>query len=231
MTTQDEKIPKDEALRSLEDIVSPDIRSSFFSRSDEMGVRDNTLADHHADIAGIKLSSRVPADVIIQFETARNLYLYAWYVYRFYPVAQQQALASLELGLRHKIEKSIPKPPRTRQAVPTLRPLIRYAIDTGLIKNEGFRQWHDYVQRRAEDRHRDEQIAAMLQAGDSTCEILIADVVPNEQDRDYDYLAILKETLPAIRNSLAHGSTNLSHQVLGIFVLVQEILDQVYKET
>jgi hypothetical protein len=224
------EIASADMLRGLTEIDRADVRSSFFSRFDETGIREDSLAEHHADIARIELSPHVPPDIVVQFETARNLYLYAWYVYRFYPVAEHQVLTCLELGLRERIGGSLPpKYLRRPSDVPTMRPLLRYAIDCGLIRNEAFRQWREYVQRRAENRYRDEQVAAMIEAGLESCELRYENAVPNEQDKDYDYLAVLKEVLPGIRNSLAHGSTNLSNQVLGTFELVQEILNQLYR--
>lgn len=225
-----EEIASADAFRALKEIDQADVRSYFFSRFDETGIREDSLAEHHADIAKIELSSNVPAAVVIQFETARNLYLYAWYVYRFYPVAQHQVLACLELGLRERIGGSLPaKYLRRAGDIPTMRPLLQYAIDCGLIKNEAFRQWREHVQRRAETRYRDEQVVAMVEAGLERCELRYENAVPNEQDKEFDYLAVLKKALPGIRNSLAHGSTNLSNQVLGTFELVQEILDQLYQ--
>lgn len=224
------EIASADLFRELTEIDRADVRSSFFSRFDETGIHEDSLVEHHADIARIELSPHVPSDVVIQFETARNLYLYAWYVYRFYPVAQHQVLTCLELGLRARIGESLPaKYLRRPREIPTMRPLLRYAIDCGLIKNEEFRQWREHVQRRAESRYRDEQIAAMIKAGHESCELRYENAVPNEQDKDFDYLAVLNDVLPGIRNSLAHGSTNLSNQVLGTFELVQEILDQLYR--
>lgn len=224
-----EGISSVDKLKEIDGILYPDVRNSFFSRLDRTGIRQDSLAEHHADIDSIRLSPAVPVDVTVQFETARNLYLYAWYVYRFYPVAQHQVLACLELGLRERLGSSLPKSYlRKPRDVPTLRPLLKYAIDIGLIKNEGFPQWREQVQRRAEHRYRDEQIVAMDKAGLTSCELRYDDVVPNEQDKDFNYLDLLKKFLPGMRNSHAHGSTNLSNQVLGTFELVKEILDQIY---
>lgn len=225
-----EEISSVDKLKVLDEICSADVRNSFFSRFDAMGIREDSLTEHYVEIDRIRLSSDVSNDVAIQFETARNLYLYAWYVYRFYPVAQHQVLACLELGLRERLGRSLPKSYLRRPYdVPTMRPLLKYAIDIGLIKNEGFRQWREEVQRRAENRYRDEQIIAMAESGLTSCELRYDDVVPNGQDKDFDYLDLLKKILPSIRNSHAHGSTNLSNQVLGTFELVREILDQVYQ--
>lgn len=61
-----------------------------------------TLADHHEEISAYALHTGVPQEIVLQFETARNVYLYAWFIYRFYPVAEHQALACLELALRER---------------------------------------------------------------------------------------------------------------------------------
>ncbi len=110
-----------------------------------------SLAAHHRDIEAIQLTTGVPEAVAIQFETARNFYLYAWHVYRFFPVAQSQALFALEFGLRVRFLDRLPERyQRPRQQQPMLAGLLGYAIDEGLIRNEGFGRWH----RAAEDRAR-----------------------------------------------------------------------------
>ena len=218
-------------LKSLEEINVPDERCAVFSRYDEHGLRDDSLPDHYADIAKFQLSQEVPRAVVIQYETAKNIYLYAWYVYRFYPVAEQQALSSLEMGLRNRFPGNLPlgygykDRPNHR---PTLAPLLRYAIDQGLIRNEGFSRWHRLVRQRAKDRVLFEQIEEM-QITDTTVQKISSDeIVPNAADLDCDFVSVLEKTLPGIRNAYAHGSTRLSNQVLGTFELVKEILIQLY---
>ena len=68
-----------------------------------------------------------------------------------------------------------------------------------------------------------------MRGTDSVVQLINFDeVVPNAQDLDCDFVAILEKTLPGIRNSYAHGSTRLSNQVLGTFGLVSEIFAQLY---
>ncbi|MFZ6645628.1 hypothetical protein ACO0LO_07930 [Undibacterium sp. TJN25] len=225
------EISNADLLKKLEEINSPDERWTVFSRYDERGARSDSLAEHHADIARFQLSADVPKEVVILFETAKNVYLYAWYVYRFYPIAEHQALACLEMGLRKKFPGGLPTgypnkaKPNTR---PTLAPLLRYAIDQGLIKNEGFSGWHSQVRQRARNRVQFEQIESNGQSNSLVQEINLNNIVPNAQDLDYDFVSILEETLPGIRNSYAHGSPRLSNQVLGVFELVSEVLAQLY---
>jgi len=68
------------------------------------------LADHHELISAYVLHAGVPQEIVLQF--ARNVYLYAWFVYRFYPVAEHQCLACLELALRERLKEEI----RNRQS-------------------------------------------------------------------------------------------------------------------
>jgi hypothetical protein len=53
-----------------------------------------TLAERYADVSQFELIQSVPLNVRVHFETAKNLYLYAWFVYRFYPVAEQRTCNS-----------------------------------------------------------------------------------------------------------------------------------------
>jgi hypothetical protein len=99
-----------------------------------------SLDAHHAGVAAIQISSAVPEPVAIQFEIARNLYLYAWYVYRFYMPATAQALAALELGLRKRLHTTLPEKEQGKKLM--LRRLLHMAVDQGLVRNEGFRRRH-----------------------------------------------------------------------------------------
>lgn len=59
-------------------------------------------------------------------------------------------------------------------------------------------------------------------------ELDYSQAVPNDQDRNWNYLPILLEALPGIRNTYAHGSNMLHNQVLGTLELVCEILNQIF---
>jgi len=91
-----------ERLRPAEYVCRPDPRNMMFVRVDltKGTSRPIELADHHEQISAYALHAGVPQEIVLQFDTARNVYLYAWFVYRFYPVAEHQSLACLELALR-----------------------------------------------------------------------------------------------------------------------------------
>jgi hypothetical protein len=218
-------------LKSLAAIYSPDPRSDNQALLDIFQKGAVGIAEHHAKVAKLRLAATMPESIPVQFETAKNLYLYAWFVYRFYPVAEHHALTCLELGLRLRFPDPLPKKywNKPDSWKPTLRPLLNFAIDTGAIKNEGFHQWHDQVDFRARERYSNERQREMVQRNLEQIELDYSQAVPNDQDRDWNYLPILLEVLPGIRNSYAHGSTMLHNQVLGTLELVCEILNQLFE--
>lgn len=214
-----------EALRDPASVMAPDPRTGMFA-----GQMTWSLAAHHAEIARVQLSPAVPGPIAVQFETARNLYLYAWHVYRFYMVAATQALTTLEFGLRERLPARLPIPyqrPGQKQAM--LAGMLHYAIDHGLIRNEGFRRWHQASEHRARERSSFEAIQNMLDQGLEQMEIdNDAPVEITPEDQRWDLVAILSASLPSLRNELAHGSPMLTDQVFGTLELVAEILGQLY---
>jgi hypothetical protein len=155
-----------ELLRPLEQVCEPDPRNTAFVKVDrETGAFvPLSIRDQHEAISKHTLHAKIPEDIMMQFETARNLYLYAWFVYRFYPVSEHQALACLELALRKRFESDLSEKELGGRK-PTLSPLLRYAIKHGHIKHEGFRRWHEAAQRRATLRYQMEESDEMYAKG------------------------------------------------------------------
>ena len=216
-----------ESLRSPENATEPDPRTAMFA-----GDALPSLAARHRDIEAIQLTAPVPEAVAIQFETARNLYLYAWHVFRFLPVAQSQALFALEFGLKVRFPDRLPEQYQgSKQRHPMLSGLLRYAIDQGLVRNEGFRRWHQAAEARARQRQSVEAFQTMIDQKLESMEI--DDHAPVSialDDQSWDLVQILRRSLPGLRNELAHGSSMLTHQALGTIELVAEVLSQVYAQ-
>ena len=216
-----------ETLRDPASAMAPDPRTGLFA-----GQAALSLAAHHADIATVQISPAVPEPIAIQFETARNLYLYAWHVYRFYMVAATHALTTLEFGLRERLPARLPERyQRAKQKQPMLAGMLRYAIDEGLIRNDGFRRWHQAVEQQARERRSLEAIQTMIDQDLERMEIdddATVEVAP--QDRRWDLVSILSSSLPSLRNELAHGGPMLTRQVLSTLELVAEILSQLYPD-
>jgi hypothetical protein len=211
-----------DALRDTSSALEPDQRTVMAAAP-----HAPSLASHHAEIAAIRLSTAVPEPVAVQFEVAKNLYLYAWYVYRFYMTASAQALATLEFGLRERLRySSLEQNPKSR---PMLRNLLHHAIDIGLVKNEGFRRWHRAAELSAQERVSMEVLKARIDgqlANVDTRTPKTVEITP--EDQSWDLVDHLRNSLPKMRNELAHGSPMLTNQVWGTLELVAEILNQLY---
>lgn len=225
-----------EGLRTPEHLCEPDPRTQSFVRVDnESGmIRPLSQADQYDSITKFTLLNAVPEKVRILFDTARNLYLYAWFVYRFYNVAEQQVFACLEMALRERLNDEMPLPeeywPKKRRGQPpSLRPMLRYVIDRGYIKNEGFRTWRDRGIIRAQQRYEMEKLQEMQEKGLESMELDYSEVVVTDEDlQDYDYLDALLKYLPSARNNYAHGSGMLHNQVLHSFEVVSELVNQLF---
>lgn len=209
-------------LREISTAMEPDPRTVMWAAP-----QPPLLASHHAEVAVLQISSAVSEPVAIQFEVARNLYLYAWYVYRFYMPATAQALAALEFGLRERLRNTLPERDQRRKLM--LKRLLHIAVDQGLVKNEGFRRWHEAAQVNARERASAEALKAMIDSQLERMEYQIPEfleVLP--EDQQWDLVGRLPDSLPGIRNELAHGSPMLTKNALGTIELVAEILNQLY---
>jgi hypothetical protein len=188
------------------------------------------LDDHHEGIAALSLHAGVPQDVALQFETARNLYLYAWFVYRFYPVAEHHSLACLELALRDRLKDDVRAGKvggSGRQ--PMLRALLRYAVAQGLVKNEGFQTWRNRGEINARSRVEMGKMREMSEKNLTEISWDDSELELTAEDLNWDYANMLVDTLPYIRNEYAHGSTNLHNLVLHTIQIVCEIINQLYE--
>jgi hypothetical protein len=221
-----ENIQPGDSLRGPSHVAEPDPRSDAVA-----GDAYPSLLRQHGQIAQFVMSPFVPAPVAIQFETAKNLYLYAWHVYRFYPVAESLALTTLEFGLRERLASTVPATANKQaRRQPTLEPLLRRAVDLGLIRNEGFQRWHVAGKMRAIERYQQERLEAMIAQELDSVEIDDADATVTPEDLSWDLVKVLLATLHKHRNMHAHGGSHLMPNVLGTFELVAEILNQIFTE-
>lgn len=85
-----------DSYRAFEMVTEPDPRG--------VGVLQTTSLENWQKYVdqGLKLSSHIPRDILIQLETVKNLFLYSWFVYRFGMVAKTQILNATELALSAK---------------------------------------------------------------------------------------------------------------------------------
>jgi hypothetical protein len=225
-----DKKTRAEFLRSLETVCQPDPRSHHFGIPHDAGPYGGKAFEaHHNCISAINLHSDVPEDVIIQFETAKNIYLYAWFVYRFYPVSQIQAYACLEFAMRERFEQEMVTAGwKKREFGFTLRNYLTYAATKGYIQNEDFEVWRQMVRNRARDRHYVETCQKMERLGLAEMEVDESKIKIKEEDKVGDYVGTLLESIPYQRNHFAHGSKTLHNTVDGTFRIVSEIINKLW---
>jgi hypothetical protein len=175
-------------------------------------------------IAQFALSEHVPEDVRVHFETGRNLFVYAWYSYRFLMVAEQHVLATLEMATRTRLEIwSAAKPPRG------LSKLLHAARHAGFISNERFSAKDRWAVERARSRHDYAEIERMIRDGLDEAIIDHTRVVASEEDLSYDWLGNFIQTLPGVRNMYAHGSSELYSAIGRTFEVAVELINQLYE--
>lgn len=216
-------------LRSPESALKPDQRNDGGSVFVETGVRPKQLEDQHKAVARFVLHEGVPEGIRIQFETTKNLYLYSWFVYRFYPVAHHHAYTVLELALRERFEPELlAAGEKKRKHGPGLKRLLSYVVEKGHLKNENFEVWCHQTRINAKLRTFHEVGEEMERLGLGIMEVDESKIEIKDVDRNHDFLETLLETMPWLRNRYAHGSKSLHNQVLGTLQIVSEIINQVY---
>lgn len=219
-----------EGLRPAEYTCEPDPRNTMFVRIDRTNgtSRPIELGDHHELISGYVLHVGVPQEIVLQFETARNVYLYAWFVYRFYPVAEHQCLACLELALRERLKEEI-RTGKVKGKRPALHLLLKYAVDNGLVRNEGFSAWQNRGEINSRARVEMEKLREASEKNLTEWAIDESEIQVTAEDLDWDYVKMLPDLLPMLRNDYAHGSTDLHNWSLRSFQIVSEIINQLWQ--
>ncbi len=222
---EDKLCPAD-ALRTPATALLPDERINAFAVIDQGQVRKLTRADHHGEIERFELSSAVPIAVRIHFETARNLYLYAWFVYRFYPVAEHHALTSLEFALRERlIQGHLSKSRAERMG---LSDLLKRARNHALISSEALRGRRRWATEMARQRYGFHQLNVMIEAGCDAMSFDDSHIEPAAEDLAQDWIGDFIQCLPKIRNDYSHGSQTLRHTVVRTFAIVSDLINQLF---
>ena len=184
-----------DSLKSLETILEPDVRQEFFT---------STLEEIHQPLADIVLNDEVPFDVLQLFETAKNLSLYSWFVYRFHQVSELVSYSALEMALRHRYLLDNPD-----KKAPTLQGLLNYAKQKKWLSNEKF---PNALERALENAYHKKVITTLSAIGQKHEPIIIDE--PSEAEvlealNELDPVGCTVEASAKIRNNLAHGSSTL----------------------
>jgi hypothetical protein len=93
------------------------------------------IDDLHSMVRGITLDDAVPTGIRDQFDTARNVFAYSWFVYEFTMLAEQQCYFALEMALRQRLNPEA-KPNTTKS--PGLSNLLKAATERGYLQRKEF---------------------------------------------------------------------------------------------
>lgn len=212
---------KGDSLKLPEEAYFPDSRNIAFGLND--------ISDQYNRIEKYQLAEYVPEKVTTQYEVARNLYLYSFNVYRFYMVAQHQALVTLEFAIKEAIgKKKIKKYGEKIKKGGGLAGCLNYIFDKGLVDNSDFPAWINQHKAQAERKYEITKIKEMEEKGLKSIEINYNEIDYDEHTIEYDYLEILSENMPKTRNNFAHGASTLHNQVLSTFENVSIIINKIY---
>lgn len=234
-----------DGLKALDEITKPDSRNSHYVLYDQQTGehRAITLSDHYKRVEQHALHKGIPDNIATQFDVSRNLYLYAWYEYRFFNVAEANVLTVLEFALKERVGKENIKAyikDRNRQVGEKtgkkgnvqkgMKTLIEYCRDYELIRNTGFSAWHRQPRMQAEAELRFATLEAMRETGEDTRELDYGSLEYPEPSDDYDHIQHLINHTNKIRNLYAHGTSMLHNNVLYSFEMVSEFINQLYPE-
>ncbi|WP_041246316.1 hypothetical protein [Brumicola nitratireducens] len=209
-------------LKKLAEVYLPDERQHYFS---------TTLEREHERLSEIQLNTTTPRTALQLFETAKNLSLYSWFVYRFHQVAELTAFSALEVALKEKYEnETLGEQSEKKQPKLTLYFLMQHAKDNEWIKNEGFPSLYSRAWSLAEDKKNSKH--AQLHDFDKEPEMICEAPSKQEVDealKELDLVSAVAENTNKIRNDLAHGSNILHSNSLSTLVLVAEVINQLYE--
>ena len=94
---------EDEGYKDYDAILDQDRRTRIVGLM--MPSIFGTLGKWHEYVDSVQLNPSAPADVQRNFNRAKNLSLYAWYVYDFHQVAEMDAISTLEMALKQKFKE------------------------------------------------------------------------------------------------------------------------------
>ena len=177
-----------EKLKPLVEVLAPDPRQRGFMRYDPdlRTYRPRTLNDFYSSIEDIELNPGAPDGVQTQFNTAKNLFVYSWFVYGFAPISDFMAYSALECALRERSEREGLNVRRK-----SLGQMLKMAIEHSWIQDDGIRHHRRIETRRRETVKEWEEMGFVVQ--------------PTLSAGPRDYCTILQKSFSDLRNSLAHG--------------------------
>lgn len=188
-------------FKPLAEVLLSDVRQTHWIKLHSDGTaRGIQLEDLHKQMSELNLNANIQEDVRTGFETARNLYLYSWFVYRFQTVAELQAYATLELALGKRIEAE------GLREIKNLGPRLKFAREKEWLIADGIRIYRERAeQRKRHVAEQDEFFKEFLQHEQNAR----GSISKTEEEHAADYLLNITDGIPRLRNSVAHGNPML----------------------
>lgn len=201
-----------EKFKDKVDIFNADPRMELFVSFDrKTGEKIGQSAElMHDRLSPYLINASCPEEVHTSFNTAKNLILYSWFCYGFSPVASMHLYGTLELALREKAKYDGVVDWENLG----LSALLKIAVNRKWIVDDKF---YSVRQREAA---REE---VMARSGDV--------FQPYTKD-DMQYCRILMDTVPYLRNRLAHGHGTVYPFSWSIHLLgtVTDLINQLFPE-
>ena len=176
-------------LKPLEELFLPDPRFEHEYLRSQVDERAMNSDDIHERLQISRIHGGVPERVRTQFETARNLMLYAYFVFEFQTQAELQAYAALEFALRERFgnpTREIKRSDEIKIIPLMLKELLQRAVKEKLIQPERLPSWEWANERR--------KWFASFYGGE---------FVPISAG---DWLEIILKHITDFRNHIAHGN-------------------------
>jgi hypothetical protein len=149
-----------------------------------------TLDDWYASISQIVLNENVPDRIKYYFDVAKNVLLYSWFSYEMMPAAELFSYTLVEKALRVKYRCE-------GKNKPSFSTLLKNAIKDRLLTDGGFSVPKNSIIETIKEKNGDFK--------EKEC------YVRNEEELEtsQEYIGPVCESLPTLRNILAHGHTYL----------------------
>lgn len=201
-----------ETLKRIDDLPKPDERNLcwvFLSTDKQVA-----LEDRYASIASISVNPSAPEDVRSYFATLQNLCVYGWFCYDFYALVVFLTYTLIEMALKLRLPC---KGPDRR----TLKLLLQEAFKLKLINEKAFTHIKSIRQQQAESLRQFRRIKTMMKSRTKS-----SSGIPKN-----NYLAILLESLPNLRNSFAHPkmqAIHMPHEATFALRFAAEFINQLF---
>ena len=202
-----------DSLKSLQAICEPDERQRFFVGS---------IQDYHEELSKIVLNDTVPAGSRQLFETAKNLSLYSWFVYRFHPIAELTGWLALENALLEKAKREGELASDTERS-PALRRLLAMACKHSWLQEDRIADRREAARARVQQRKVTEAIVKNVD--------WVEDVTETEISEEAVNMRLLPQICRAaseLRNHLAHGGQMLHPNSRATLRVTADLINQLF---